>query len=398
MTFAMVVLGVVGILSSPEPVRPGLEVLVRDSMHLVAGRRVGLVTNQGGVDRTGVHAVDLLRSAGVNLTAIFSPEHGFRGTADPGEKVASSVDPTTGLPIYSLYGSTAAPTDSMLTNVDVLVVDLPDVGTRYYTYISTAIEVMRAGVKHGRRVIVLDRPNPIGGTVQGNVLDPAFRSFIGPLAVPMRHGMTLGEQARLANRELEIGADLVVVPAQHWTRTVYGDATGLLFVPPSPNLQDLESLIHYPGTCLFEGTPLSVGRGTPAAFRQIGAPWLDTTRVLALVRAAKLPGVAFEGVGFTPIKPGDAKYPDTALRGIRLRVTDRATYDPTRAAVVLLTAIRSVHPDSVVFRERHFDLLAGGSALRQAILADRTADAIVAEWTAARQEFEARIGPMLLYH
>lgn len=397
MTFAMAVLGLVGILSSPEPVRPGLEVLVRDSMHLVAGRRVGLVTNQGGIDRTGAHAVDFLRKAGVNLTALFSPEHGFRGTADPGEKIASSVDAATGLPIYSLYGPTRAPTDSMLTNVDVLLVDLPDVGTRYYTYLSTTIEVMRSAVKHGRRIIVLDRPNPISGTVQGNLLDPAFRSFIGALTMPMRHGMTLGEQARLANQELAIGADLVVVPAQHWTRTAYGDATGLPFVAPSPNLQDLESLIHYPGTCLFEGTPLSVGRGTPEAFRQIGAPWLDTTRVLALARGARLPGVAFEGIGFTPVRPGDEKYPNIAVRGIRLRVTDRDQYDPTRTAVVLLTAIRAVHADSLIFRERHFDLLAGGSSLRQAILADRTADAIVAEWTGARESFEARIRPMLLY-
>ncbi|MHB1329711.1 MAG: exo-beta-N-acetylmuramidase NamZ domain-containing protein, partial [Gemmatimonadales bacterium] len=185
MKSVLVVLGLVGILSLPEPVRPGLEVLLRDSMHLVAGRRVGLVTNQGGIDRAGVHAVDVLRSAGVNLTAIFSPEHGFRGTAAPGEKIASSVDRATGLPIYSLYGSTAAPTDTMLSNVDVLLVDLPDVGTRYYTYISTTIEVMRSGAKHGRRVIVLDRPNPIGGAMQGNILDPAFRSFIGPLVVPM---------------------------------------------------------------------------------------------------------------------------------------------------------------------------------------------------------------------
>jgi len=397
MAFGLVVLGLVSILSSPEPVRPGLEVLIRDSMHLVAGRRVGLVTNQGGIDRAGAHAVEVLRAAGVNLTALFSPEHGFRGTADPGEKVASTVDPTTGLPIYSLYGSTAAPTDTMLSNVDVLLVDLPDVGTRYYTYISTAIEVMRSAVKHGRRVIILDRPNPISGRVQGNLLDPAFRSFIGPLAVPMRHGMTLGEQARLANRELEIGADLVVVPAQHWTRSMYGDATGIPFVPPSPNLQDLEALIHYPGTCLFEGTALSVGRGTPAAYHQVGAPWLDTTRVLALVRGARLPGVVFEGVGFTPVRPGDAKFPNVALRGIRLRVTDREAYDPTRTAVVMLLAVRAVHPDQIGFIERHFDLLAGGIRLRQAILADRTAESIVSEWTSGRESFETRIRPFLIY-
>jgi len=200
--------------ASPRDVRPGIEVLLSDSVRLVRGLRVGLVSNQAGVGRAGVHDVELLLHAGVRLVALFAPEHGFRGTADPGAPVASTVDPATGLPIYSLYGS--SPKDETLAGIDVMLVDLPDVGARYYTYLWTTVEVMRAAHRLGKRVVVLDRPNPIGAPVQGNVLDPHYRSAIGLLAVPIRHGMTLGELARLANRDLEIGARLSVVPAAGW--------------------------------------------------------------------------------------------------------------------------------------------------------------------------------------
>ena len=379
------------------PVLPGLEVLIRDSVHLVRDRRVGLVANYAAVDRRGRHAVDLLRTAGVRLVALYSPEHGFRGAADPGEVVASTVDSATGLPIYSLYGRTSEPTDQMLAEVDVLLVDLPDVGARYYTYLSTTIAVMRAAARLHREVIVLDRPDPIGGSVQGNVLDPAYRSFVGALAIPMRHGMTLGEQARLANADLAIGADLVVVPAANWRRADDATVTGLPFLAPSPNLEDLESLFHYPGTCLFEGTALSVGRGTDLPFHQIGAPWLDTAAVLAIVRRAHLPGVSFSGVRFTPVRPGDGKYPDTELRGIRLTLTDHKRYDPTRAAVVLLTAIQRIHPDSIRFNVSHFDRLAGGPTLRRAIEAGTSPARIVASWAAARARFLTRRRSSLIY-
>ena len=201
------------------------------------------------------------------------------------QPVASTIDSATGLPIYSLYGERRQPSDSMLAGIDAILVDLPDVGARYYTYLSTTIEVMRAASRLGRTVIILDRPNPISGMVQGNLLDPAHRSFVGPLAMPMRHGMTLGELARLANRELDLGTELRVVPAAGWSRSMTQDETGLPFVPPSPNLRDLESLFHYPGSCLFEGTALSVGRGTDAPFLLLGAPWLPAPAVLAEVTA-----------------------------------------------------------------------------------------------------------------
>jgi uncharacterized protein YbbC (DUF1343 family) len=378
-------------------VRPGIAVLLEDSVHLVRNRRIGLVTNQSGVDAQGVSDVVRLRSARVDLVALFSPEHGFRGIADPGALVASSKDSATGLPIYSLYGRTSAPTPEMLRNLDVMLVDLQDAGARYYTYLATTVEVMRAAAQHRIPVLVLDRPNPIGGRVQGNVLDTAFSSMIGRLAVPMRHGMTLGELARLAADDLRIEVDLTIIPAAGWRRSQAWDATGLPFVPPSPNLRSLESLFHYPGTCLFEGTNLSVGRGSDAPFEQIGAPWLDTTAVLTAIRRAGLPGVRFSGVTFTPRSPGDGKFPDSLARGIRLRVTDRHSYDPTVTAVHLLAAIRGVHPDRFGWIPAHFDRLAGGTDLRTALQAGTAPQDIVRSWPAGVAHFRARSDRFRVY-
>jgi uncharacterized protein YbbC (DUF1343 family) len=379
------------------PVQPGVERLLGDSIRLVRGRAVGLVSNHAGVDAAGVSDVERLLGAGIRLVALFSPEHGFRGAAEPGEQVASSVDSATGLPIYSLYGRRSAPTDSMLQGLEVILVDLPDVGARYYTYLSTTIEVMRAAARRNLPVVVLDRPNPIGGLVQGNILDMAYRSFVGALPMPMRHGLTLGEAARLANQELGLGADLRVVPAAGWRREAFFGSTGLPFLPPSPNLQSLESLFHYPGTCLFEGTALSVGRGTDAAFRQVGAPWLDVSRVLAALPTDRLPGVQFLGVRFTPERPGDDKYDGVPLRGIRMVLTDPERYDPTLTAVVLLSVINRIHPDSLRFRVPHFDRLAGGTTLRDAVIAGRDPFAIVASWEPGLAAWARYREPVLLY-
>jgi uncharacterized protein YbbC (DUF1343 family) len=370
-------------------VRPGIDVLLSDSLHLVRGRRVGLVTNQSGIDRAGVSDVDRLLGAGVKLVALFSPEHGFRGTAEPGESVSSTTDSATGLPIYSLYGKTSAPTDTMLAGVEVLLVDLQDAGARYYTYLWTTVGVMRSAARKGIPVVLLDRPNPIGGAVQGNVLDTTFRSPVGLLAIPMRHGMTLGELALLAKNDLGLTADIRVVPVSGWRRNMYFDETGLPFVPPSPNLRSLEALIHYPGTCLFEGTNLSVGRGTEHAFEQVGAPWLDTTAVLHALEGSHLPGVSFVAVQFTPLRPGDGKYADTLLAGIRLRVTDRSHYDPTRTAQALLGLLGP----RLSFTPSQFDRLAGDAGLLRTALSSGS----VSDWSRAESEFRARRKPFLLY-
>ncbi|MEZ4413667.1 MAG: DUF1343 domain-containing protein [Gemmatimonadales bacterium] len=388
---------------TPEPVPvetrvwPGIDVLLSDSMSLVRHARLGLVTNQAGVDAAGVSDVTRIRAKGLELVALYSPEHGYRGEADPGAPVPHSSDDATGLPIYSLYNQNTASIASTLTGIDLLLVDLQDVGARYYTYFSTTVAVMRAAVRSGKRVVVLDRPNPIGDMVQGNVLDPAYTSFVGIMSIPMRHGMTLGELARLANAELGIGADLTVVPVTGWTPSMDLAETGLPYVPPSPNLRSLEALYHYPGLCLMEGTNLSVGRGTEHPFEQVGAPWLDTTKVLAGLRAAHLPGVTFSGVKFRPKKPGDAKYPDTRLFGIRLTMTDRDTYDPTATAVAIMAVIRAVHPTQMQWTPAQFDRLAGNSVLRNGLASGAAPAAVMNDWAAELTAFARRRQPALLY-
>ncbi len=365
-------------------VRPGIDVLLSDSAHLVAGKRLGLLSNHTGVDRLGRRDVDVLRTAhGVRLTVLFSPEHGFRGTEDrPG--LPDSRDSATGLPIYSLYGGSRSAARAALDSIDVLLIDLQDIGARYYTYIATATQLMRFAARAGKRVIVLDRPNPVGGTaVQGNVRATAGdpdSAFVGFLPIAMRHGMTLGELARMANDVLAIGADLVVVPAAGWHRAILYDQTALPWIKPSPNMPDLESALHYPGICLFEGTNVSVGRGTAMAFQVIGAPWLDAPRVLAQLDTIALRGVEVRPTTFTPNAPTDGKYAGIALQGLALRVRDRSVYDPTKLAVALLTALRTVHPAEFQFRTQSFDRLAAGPELRTAIEGGVSARAIWEAW------------------
>jgi uncharacterized protein YbbC (DUF1343 family) len=390
--------------TSRAQVRPGIEVLLSDSAHLIRGRRAGLLTNHTGRDRGGRRSVDLLRAApGARLTTLFSPEHGFQGREDRAG-LPDGVDSASGLPVYSLYSGARPPNLAGLDSLDVLLVDLQDIGARYYTYVSSAAQLVREAAHRGIRVVVLDRPNPIGGTqVQGNVRaaagDPT-RDFVGFLPVPMRHGLTIGEMLLLANDVLELRADLVVVPAAGWRRDMWYDATGLPWVRPSPNMPDLESAAHYPGTCLFEGTNLSVGRGTDVAFQVVGAPWLEPDRVLERLRrdaGPALAGAATEPYDFTPVRPTDGKYDGTPLRGIRMRVVERSRYDPTRLAVALLAAIRAAHPDRLEFRAATFDRLAAGPGLRQMLLDGVTPDVWWRDWDEALSRYRARRGKYLLY-
>ncbi len=364
--------------ASPPAVRPGIDVLLTDSLHLVTGQRVGLLTNQTGVDGRGESDVERLLHAGVRLTALFSPEHGFRGALDQ-ENIGHGVDSATGLPLYSLYGEVRAPTAAMLKDVDVLLVDLQDVGARTYTYISTTLLTLEAAARLNRLVIVLDRPNPIGGAaVQGPVLDTALTSFVGMLPVPLRHGMTIGELARLGAARLGLSGRLMVVPVAGWTRAQWFDDTGLPWVRPSPNMPDQESASHYPGLVVFEGTNLSVGRGTPIAFQVVGAPWLDPVRVGALV--GEVAGVAMRDTVITPVSPTDGKYPGEGLPALRFRVTDRGAYDPTLLAARLLSAVRAAHSDRLTFNPRGFDQLAGEKAWRLAVEAGRSGEDIWRSW------------------
>lgn len=387
-------------------VRPGIDVLLTDSVRLIAGRRLGLLTNHTGVDGAGRRDVDLLIAAGHRLIALFSPEHGFRGLADrPGLPDAS--DSASGLPIYSLYGGTPLSRITALDSMDAVLIDLQDIGARYYTYYSSATQLMREAARRGKQVIVLDRPNPVGGeAVQGDVRATAGdpdSDFVGFLPIPMRHGMTMGELLRLGSDVLRLDAAPTVVPAAGWRREMYFDGTGLPWVRPSPNMPDLESAIHYPGTCLFEGTNLSVGRGTPFAFQVVGAPWLDTAAVLRRLRRAgggmreAFAGAVLSAVAFTPRRPTDGKYDGVEVRGVRLRATERRRYDPTKAVVALLAAIHAVHPDALRFRERSFDRLAAGPELRRAIVAGQGPAAIWGSWRPALGRFRPLRAKYLLY-
>lgn len=380
-------------------VRPGIDVLLEKQMALIAGRRVGLITNHTGRTSGGVSTIDALFGApDVQLVALFGPEHGLRGEAEAGAKVESGRDPKTGLPFHSLYGQTLKPTPDMLADVDVLVYDIQDVGARYYTYMWTMTLALQAAAENGKEFVVLDRPNPIGGElVQGNVLDPDFATFVGAYAVPMRHGLTVGEMARLVNTEYGIGADLTVVPAEGWRRSQWFDDTGLDWVAPSPNMPTVESATHYPGTCLFEGTSLSVGRGTRAAFQQLGAPWLDADEIVRRLNGYALPGVRFEATTFTPQKPGDGKFDGVEVHGVRFVTTDRAVYDPTRAALALLHEVHDLHPARLEFNVRHFDRLAGTDKVRLALLAGATLDDIVSGWSGQIASFASTRGRYLIY-
>ncbi len=366
------------------------------------GWRVGLITNQTGLDRTGRSSIDRLHErADIELVSLFAPEHGIRGAVAEGVGVAEELDAETGLPIYSLYGSTRQPTVGMLADLDVLAFDIQDIGTRYYTYLSTMALAMRAAAEVGVTFVVLDRPNPIGGTlVQGPTLEPAFSSFVGLYPIPVRHGMTAGELARLYNQRFGIGARLHVVPVKGWTRGTWFDASGLEWIAPSPNMPSLESATHYPGTCLFEGTNLSVGRGTPTAFQQIGAPWLDGEELARRLSRYELEGVRFEPVRFTPRSPTDGKYDGQRVSGVRFVATDRDRYDPVAAGVAALLEARSLAregEDLWEWNPGHFDRLAGGGALREAIDAGAPLTAIRESWEAGLSAFRSLREPFLLY-
>jgi uncharacterized protein YbbC (DUF1343 family) len=384
-------------------------VLLSDSLHLVRGKRVGLVTNHTGIYQGAIGQVagsphelgsmiDALHEApDVELVALFGPEHGIRGVFEAGVRIESAVDEQTGVPIHSLYGGTLRPTPEMLEGVDILVFDMQDVGARYYTYVSTMAYTMEAAGEQGIPFVVLDRPNPLGGNaVQGNVLDPEYATFVGLYPVPMRHGMTVGELARMYMGEFGIEVDLHVVPMDGWRRDMTFSDTGLPWVAPSPNMPTFESALAYPGTCLFEGTPLSVGRGTDRAFQWVGAPWLDGPALAESLNTYGLEGVRFEAATFTPANAGDGKFDGQEIQGVRL-IHEATNYDASKAAVAMLLEAYAMSGDNWEWREAHFDRLAGTDALRLGIEAGLGFAALTATWDAGVREFERLRRPYLIY-
>lgn len=380
----------------PEPVRPGIDVLLASGTSPLHGRRVGLVTNHTGVDAAGRSTIDRLHESDrVELIALFSPEHGIRGVVEHGEVVASEIDQRTGLPIYSLYGDTRKPTPEMLQGIEALAFDIQDVGARQYTYVSTMSLAMEAAAEHGIPIVILDRPNPIGGEiVEGGILEPGFESFVGRYPISSRHGMTVGELARMFNDEFGVGADLTVIPVAGWERHEYFDETGLPWINPSPNIRSLEAAIHYAGTVLIEGTTLSEGRGTDLPFEQIGAPWLDGEALAREMNAMNLPGVRFEPVRFS-ISDDVWKLPGETVSGVRLFITDRDAYRPLRATLLLIDAARRQNPEAFGWTAT-INRLSGTDRVRSAIEAG-TLHELLAEWDADAERFREIRRPYLIY-
>jgi uncharacterized protein YbbC (DUF1343 family) len=378
-------------------VLPGVEVLLRDSLHLVAGKRVGLITNHSGRDRSGTSTIDLLhRAPNVTLAALYAPEHGLRGAAEAGVKIASSVDSATGAPIHSLYGEIRVPTEEMLADIDVLVYDIQDVGARVYTYEWTMVLSAEAANKSGKPFIVLDRPNPIrADRVEGNVLDPKYSSFVGLHPVALRYGLTPGELLRYLVGEELVQANVTVVPMDGYRRDMWWEDTGIPWVNPSPNLRDVDATLLYTGTVFFEGTNLSEGRGTDAPFKLVGAPWLtDAGAIAAELNEMGLAGVRFDSTS-RQISAGQ-KHAGLTIPMIEVTVTDRDNITPVAVGAHMLRAIYAKHSSDWVWRESHFDRLAGGEALRKAVIDGSISD-LLARWEVEAREFATKRAPALLY-
>lgn len=382
--------------------RLGVEVLLQDRIDLIKDKRVGLITNPTGVDQNLTSIVDLLYNhKNVNLTALYGPEHGVRGSAQAGEYVEQYTDEKTGLPVYSLYGATKKPTPEMLSNVDVLLFDIQDVGARFYTYIYTMALAMEAAQENNIPIIVLDRPNPISGTkVEGPVLEDQYSSFIGEYPIPVRHGMTVGELAKLFNREFEIGADLTVVKMDGWKRNMYYDETPLEWVLPSPNMPTLETALVYPGAALIEGTNVSEGRGTTKPFELIGAPFINSDELAAKLNSYRLPGVTFRAASFIPTF---SKHANELSHGVQIHVKNRHSFKPFETGLYIVKAIHDLYPNEFQFRAENaagisfFDNLVGNGSIRADIKAGKSIDEMKAAWQADLAEFNKDRKKYLLY-
>jgi len=378
-------------------VRPGIETFLANVPQQLRGKRVGLITNHTGINRSRTPDIDLIaKHKDLKLVALLAPEHGIRGTVEAGETIVDEIDTKTGVPIYSLYLSEdRGPTAVMLKDVDVLVYDLQEVGGRTWTYVSTMALAMQAARKKGIPFVVLDRPNPIGGEiVEGALLDPKFRSFVGMYPIPARHGMTVGELATLFNRKFGIGANLIVARVENWRRSEWFDETGLPWVNPSPNLRSFSALMNYPGTVYFEGTNLTEGRGTDRPFEQIGAPWLKADEVARVMNERRLPGIRFEAITMR-VSPTAAKHKGQTIPAIRFAVTDRQTYRPVRTSLLLIDEIRRRHPKDFAWTNT-IDRLTGSDKVRLAIESGQL-QSLLEEWDRQAAHFRKSSRPYQLY-
>jgi len=410
------------LMAAERSVRPGIEVFLADLPDFVKGKRIGLITNPTGVGVDLRSTAELLKSVpAIKLAALYGPEHGVRGNAQAGEYVPFYLDDKFGVPVFSLYGQSLKPDPGMLKkideymrsfdtkdtgklpetamvkDIDVLIYDIQDVGTRVYTYVATMAYAMQACAESGIEFVVLDRPNPINGSeMEGPILDyPAFSSFVGLYPIPLRHGMTIGELARLFNdRFLAKKARLTVVPAQGWKRDMWYDETGLPWVIPSPNMPTLATATVYPGQVFFEGTNVSEGRGTTKPFELVGAPWIDGFDLARVLNGLGLPGVRFREAWFTPTF---SKFAGLPCGGCQVHILDRNAYRPLATALHVIKTIRDLYPDKFEFHKDYFDKIMGTARVREALERGEAIPAIVEGFKDGLAEFEKLRRPYLLY-
>ena len=389
-----------------QPVQLGLEKLLEQTHDAIRGARVGLICNQASVDHGYHHAADLLHEQPeIQLTALFGPQHGIRGDVqDNMIETGHSVDRKTGLPVHSLYSETREPTDAMLQGIDVLVFDMQDVGCRIYTFVYTLANCMRAARRLGKKVIVCDRPNPINGaSMEGNILEPEYASFVGQFPLPTRHGMTVGELAQMFNEHFKIECDLEVIPMVGWQREFWHDDTDAPWVMPSPNMPTLDAATVFPGTVHFEGTQVSEGRGTTKPFELIGAPYIDPDAYAEALNALGLRGVFFRSCVF---QPTFQKHAGVSCGGVQIHVTDRDSFEPWVTGIAMAKFAHDMYPNDFrwkippyeyVFDKNPFDVISGTANIREAFEKGTELDAIVAETKAPLAEFKELRTPYLLY-
>jgi len=371
----------------------GIDVLARDKFAALKGRTLGLITNHTGLSREGISTIRLLHAAeGVRLKALFSPEHGLEGKLDI-PKISDQKESSTGLNVFSLYGESRTPSKDSLQGLDTLVFDIQDIGCRFYTYLSTMGNAMKAASEHGLRFVVLDRVNPVGGSsVAGPILDDGVQSFVGYHTIPVRHGMTVGELAMMFREEMKLSLDLQVIPVEGWQREQLFDQTGLVWTNPSPNMRNLNQALLYPGVGLLEMTNLSVGRGTDTPFEVVGAPWIQEQDLAANLNRAGLPGIRFVPIRFTPLS---TKFAQESCGGVQLLITDRSVFEPLELGIQLMCSLRALYPEQ--WQTKNLNRLLSSTAVQDAVVAGRRPAEIVPLWQSALREFEGRRRKYLLY-
>ncbi len=397
--------------NSPEhsqPIKLGIDVLIEEKLDLFSGKNVGVITNQTGVDSKGNHIIDLLHdSPAVQLVALFCPEHGIRGDVEGGFKVENNIDEKTGVPIFSIYGKTKKPTPDMLQGIDVLIFDIQDVGTRFYTFISTMSLCMEAAAENNIQFIVLDRPNPITGTmVEGPVLDVKYRSFVGIQPIALRHGLTVGELAKMFNKEgwlaNGVKADLTVITMKNWKRNSFYDELGLNWIKPSPNMPSATTALLYPGLGLLETCNVSEGRGTIKPFINVGAPWLDNLALKKILERAHFPGIVIDTTSYIPVDmPGAAmnpKFEGEHCKGLIFKITDARIFPSVEFGINLIYEIKKRHPDKFKWKsERRMLIMFGNKETPQAINEAESIEKVIQTWQTELAKFKKIRQKYLLY-